>query len=129
MISRIWIALAGLSGAVAVGAEAAARHLLAQDAYRLDLAATGGRYGLVHAAALLGVAALAEFAPAAAGRRWLAVSGWSFSAGLVLFSGSLYLLAGGAPMALARLTPVGGLAFIAGWVALAVAALQPRPTR
>jgi uncharacterized membrane protein YgdD (TMEM256/DUF423 family) len=125
-VHRIWLALAGISGAVAVGAEAAARHLLAQNAYRLDLAATGGRYGLVHALALGLVAVLAASgAIGGAGRRWLLLSGWCFAAGLVLFCGSLYLLAGGAPAALARLTPVGGLAFIAGWLALAIAALQP----
>lgn len=126
-VARIWIAVAGISGAVAVGAEAAARHLLAQNAYRLDLAATGGRYGLTHAGALAVVAALAGGWGGGVGRRWLAVSGWCFTAGLVLFCGSLYLLAGGAPAFVARLTPVGGLAFIAGWVALAIAALQPRP--
>jgi uncharacterized membrane protein YgdD (TMEM256/DUF423 family) len=129
VIERIWIAIAGLSGAIAVGAEAAARHLLAQQPYRLDLAATGGRYGLVHAVALLVAAALSMNAPVGSGRSWLAVSGWCFTAGLVLFCGSLYLLALGAPPVLARATPVGGLAFIAGWLALVFAALAPRPAR
>lgn len=125
MVERIWIVIAGLSGAVAVGAEAAARHLLAGQAYRLDLASTGGRYGLVHAAALLAVAALGRRALPGRAGAWVAVSGWSFTAGLVLFCGSLYLLALDAPLLVARATPVGGLAFIAGWAALVVAALQP----
>lgn len=122
---RLWLAVAGLSGAVAVGVEAAAHHRLAQDAYRLGLADTGGRYGLAHAAALTALALLAA-GWSGGGRRWLAVSGWCFTAGLVLFCGSLYLLAAGAPSFVARATPVGGLAFIAGWVALAIAALQRR---
>jgi uncharacterized membrane protein YgdD (TMEM256/DUF423 family) len=124
MVERLWIAVAGLSGALAVGAEAAARHLLVGQAHRLDLASTGGRYGLVHAAALLGLAALGRRALPRAAGPWVAVSGWSFTAGLVLFCGSLYLLALGAPLLVAYATPVGGLAFIAGWAALAVAALQ-----
>lgn len=126
LIERIWLALAGLSGAAAVGADAAARHLLAGDAYRLDLAATGARYGLIHALALLGVALLAGRAQRGAPRRWLALAAWCFTGGLLLFPGSLYLLAAGAPAALARLAPIGGSLFIAGWAALAIAALAPR---
>ena len=128
-MERLWLALAGLSGAAAIGAEAAARHLLSQDAYRLGLAATGGRYGLVHGVALLAVATLSLNWQQGAARLWLAVAGWCFSAGLILFCGSLYALALGAPPEVARLTPIGGIAFIAGWVALAVAALQPRAAR
>jgi uncharacterized membrane protein YgdD (TMEM256/DUF423 family) len=129
---RIWLALAGLSGMAAVGGDAAARHVLAGDPYRLDLVATGARYGLAHALALLGLAALAAMgrpAPAGPARLWLAVSGWCFAAGLVLFPGSLYLLAAGAPPLVARATPAGGIAFIAGWAALLLAALSPRPAR
>lgn len=118
MSERFWIFLAGISGALAVGAEAASRHLLQGDPRRLDFAATGGRYALLHALALLAVALLARRGGA---RRWLALAGWCFSAGLVLFSGSLYALALGAPMAVAAATPVGGSAFIAGWLALAAA--------
>ncbi len=127
MRERLWLALAGLSGAAAVAAEAASRHLLAGDPYRLELAATGGRYGLIHAVALLAVAMLAGAARPGAARRWLAVSGWCFAAALLLFPGSLYLLAAGAPPAVARLTPIGGTLFIAGWLALAAAALQRKP--
>jgi uncharacterized membrane protein YgdD (TMEM256/DUF423 family) len=128
VIERIWIAIAGLSGALAVGVEAVVRHHLAEQPDRLVLAGIGGRYGLAHAVALLVAAALAANGSLGSGR-WLAVSGWCFTAGLVLFCGSLYLLALGAPQFLAWATPVGGLAFIAGWLALAVAALAPRPAR
>lgn len=125
MIERIWIAAAGLSGAAAVSADAAARHLLANAPYRLDLVATAARYGLFHAAALLAVAALARRVPPAGGRLWLLIGGWCFLAGMVLFCGSLYLLAAGLGPDIARLTPIGGVLLIAGWVALLVAALSP----
>lgn len=130
---RIWVAMAGLSGTAAVGADAAARHLLAGEAYRLDLVATAARYGLVHAVALVAIAALAR--PAAPGerrsgaRRWFAISGWCFVGGIVLFCGSLYALAAGAPSAMARTAPLGGVLFIAGWAALLVGAIMPRPAR
>jgi len=127
MMPRLFLALAGLSGAAGVAAEAAARHLLAADPHRFELAATGGRYGLVHALALLVVTALAGGAPPGPARRWLAASGWCFAAALLLFPGSLYLLAAGAPPAIAWLTPFGGILFLAGWLALAVAGLRRRP--
>ena len=126
MIERIWLALAGLSGAAAVAADAVSRHLAAADAYRLDLAATGARYGLIHAAALLGVAVLAAQGQPGMRRRWLGLCGWCLAGGLLLFPGGLYLLAMGAPAALVRLVPVGGVLFIAGWAALLVAAVVPR---
>jgi uncharacterized membrane protein YgdD (TMEM256/DUF423 family) len=126
MIERIWLALAGLSGAAAVAADAASRHLAAADAVRLDLAATGARYGLIHAAALLGVAVLAAQGQPGVRRRWLGLCGWCLAGGLLLFPGGLYLLAMGAPAALLWLVPVGGVLFMAGWAALLVAAAVPR---
>jgi uncharacterized membrane protein YgdD (TMEM256/DUF423 family) len=126
MIERIWLALAGASGAAAVAADAAARHLAAGDTYRLHLAATGARYGLIHAAALLGAAVLAAQERQWLPRRWLGLCGWCLAGGLLLFPGGLYPVAIGAPAALARLVPAGGVLFIAGWAALFVAALVPR---
>jgi uncharacterized membrane protein YgdD (TMEM256/DUF423 family) len=129
MIERIWLALAGASGAAAVAADAAARHLAAGDTYRLHLAATGARYGLIHAAALLGAAVLAAQERQGLARRWLGLCGWCLAGGLLLFPGGLYLLAIGAPAGLAPLVPAGGVLFIAGWAALFVAALVPRPAK
>ena len=127
MIERLWIAFAALSGAAAVAADAAARHLLGGDASRPDLAAIGARYGLIHAMSLLGVAILSSGAKGRWRRRWLGVAGWCFAGGLLLFPGSLYALAGGAPAAMARLAPWGGTLFIVGWLALLAAALLPEP--
>ena len=57
---------------------------------------------------------------------WIRSAGWLFAAGIVLFSGSLYALALGAPRALGAVTPLGGLAFILGWLALAVGVIYAR---
>jgi uncharacterized membrane protein YgdD (TMEM256/DUF423 family) len=130
VMQRFWLAIAGLSGALAVAADAAARHLLAGDAYRLEVAATAARYGLLHAVAL---AAHLERAGAdrggGAARLFLTLAGWCFVAGVLFFCGSLYALAVGAPPQVARATPVGGTLFIAGWAALLLAALSPRRAR
>jgi uncharacterized membrane protein YgdD (TMEM256/DUF423 family) len=125
MIERVWLALAGLSGAAAVAADAVSRHLAAADADSLDLAATGARQGLIHAAALLGGGG-ARPPRATRHAAALGLRGWCLAGGLLLFPGGLYLLAMGAPSALVRLVPVGGVLFIAGWAALLVAAVVPR---
>ena len=57
---------------------------------------------------------------------WLKAAGWLLLAGIALFSGSLYALALGAPRALSVVTPVGGLAFILGWLAFALAVIYAR---
>jgi uncharacterized membrane protein YgdD (TMEM256/DUF423 family) len=121
MIERLWLAIAALSGAIAVAADAAARHVLAGDGYRADLALTAARYGLLHALALAAVVALSGWRGF-----WRSAAGWCFSAGLILFPGSLYALAAGGPPPVAHLTPIGGTLFILGWLALLLAALRPR---
>ena len=118
--SRIFVAIAGVAGAMSVAVDAAAADLLAADAYRLGLAETASRYGLIHAAALLALAFLVERGG------WLRAAGWCFVAGLMLFCGSLALLSAGAPPIVARAAPWGGTAFIAGWLAVLVAALRPQ---
>ena len=80
---------------------------------------TGVRYQMYHALALLGTAVLMERAPS----RLLAASGWLFITGMVLFSGSLYALALTGMTILGAITPLGGLAFLAGWACLAFAAI------
>lgn len=119
--SRLFLAIAGAAGAVSVAVDAAATHLLAGDAYRLGLAETASRYGLIHAAALLALVFLIE-----RGGCWLYAAGWCFVIGLVLFCGSLDLLAAGGPRFIAHAAPWGGTAFILGWLAVLVAALRPK---
>jgi uncharacterized membrane protein YgdD (TMEM256/DUF423 family) len=57
---------------------------------------------------------------------WLKGAGWLLLAGIVLFSGSLYALALGAPRGLGMITPLGGLAFILGWIAFALGVIYAR---
>ena len=81
------------------------------DAAALQVWHTAVDYQFWHALALLGLAA----APPS---RWRAAGSIAFGTGIVLFCGSLYALALGAPRWIGAITPVGGLAFIAGWVCL-----------
>lgn len=81
---------------------------------------TGVRYHLYHALGLIVVAWAWIRWPNA----WTDAAGWFFVFGIIFFSGSLYLLALTGARWLGAVTPLGGLAFIAGWVMLAVAALR-----
>ena len=83
---------------------------------------TAARYQLLHTMALLGVAAwLRAGAGAGAVRMISAVRCWC--AGMVLFSGSLYIYAVGGPHFMVFLTPIGGVTLIAGWLMVIAAAL------
>ncbi|HKT79570.1 MAG TPA: DUF423 domain-containing protein [Vicinamibacterales bacterium] len=111
-------ALAGLTG-VAFGAFGAHFLKARLTAEMLAVFETGVRYQLYHAAALVGAAALS-------GRisdRSLTLAGWLFGVGIVLFSGSLYALALTGIGVLGAITPLGGVAFIAGWLCLLLAAI------
>jgi uncharacterized membrane protein YgdD (TMEM256/DUF423 family) len=79
---------------------------------------TGVRYQLYHTLALMVTAMLM----ARLGGWLFTVAAWCFTAGIVLFSGSLYALAIGGVTVLGAVTPIGGLAFLAGWACLALAA-------
>lgn len=78
---------------------------------------TAVQYHLWHALGVLAVGLAALQLDAAS----LRIAGALFLAGIALFSGSLYALALGAPRAIGAITPLGGLAFIGGWLALALA--------
>jgi len=82
---------------------------------------TAVQYHFWHALALLGVALASTHLPDSL---WLRSAGWLFVAGLLLFCGSLYVLAFGAPRQTGLLTPLGGLCFILAWLAFAGAALR-----
>ncbi|HET8586014.1 MAG TPA: DUF423 domain-containing protein [Casimicrobiaceae bacterium] len=84
---------------------------------------TGVTYHAWHALALVLLGLLMLHAADSAALRYAA---WLFVAGIVLFGGSLYLLALGAPPWLGAITPLGGIAFIAGWIAFAVGAWTMR---
>jgi uncharacterized membrane protein YgdD (TMEM256/DUF423 family) len=119
---RHWLFVAAILGALAVLCGAFAAHGLEArlDAQAREIFETGARYQMYHALAM-GLAALAMRGEAVTRARLAAIF---FLAGILLFSGSLYLLALTGSGALGLVTPIGGLAFIAGWVALALAALK-----
>lgn len=115
------IAAGAISGAVAVMAGAFGAHALEHQlpADRFDAWDTAARYQLVHAAAIVALGAWRTRTP-----RAVHAAAWAFLAGSVLFPGSLYALALGAGPIAGMITPIGGLAFIAGWMLTARAALR-----
>jgi uncharacterized membrane protein YgdD (TMEM256/DUF423 family) len=118
-----WLVAAGLNGLMAVAMGAFAAHGLGGmlDPAALALVETASRYQLAHALALIAVALLLK--PPTRQRRLVHAIGWLFLAGIVLFAGSLYLLALTGMRAFVWVTPFGGLALIAGWAALVVLGL------
>ena len=121
---RIVVSLAALFGFTGVALGAFAAHgLKAQlSGDYLAVFQTGVHYQMLHALALLGVALLAERLPG----RLLKVAAGLFVAGILLFSGSLYLLTLSGIAKLGMITPLGGLCFLAGWLCLGLAAWRAR---
>jgi uncharacterized membrane protein YgdD (TMEM256/DUF423 family) len=113
--SRLLLTLVGLSGLLAVSAGAFGAHGVSDPTAKSWLE-TGGHYQLVHAAA-----AMAAWLYARQGLHLAKLSAWLFLAGAVIFSGTLYLMAFGAPRWLGAVTPIGGLLLMAGWALLALA--------
>jgi uncharacterized membrane protein YgdD (TMEM256/DUF423 family) len=107
--------------AVALGAFGAHALKMRLSPEMLGVWETGVRYQMYHALALLAVAWAAARWPGASLPR---AAGWLFVAGIALFSGSLYLLATSGSTWLGAVTPLGGLAFLAGWACLAVFGLK-----
>lgn len=105
---RTWMMLAAASSLIGVAAGAFAAHGLAAPAAK-ELMRTGSTYELIHAVACLACVALPvrTRVPTAL-----------FLGGTILFSGSLYAIALGAPQWLGAVTPAGGLLFLVGWAAL-----------
>lgn len=83
---------------------------------------TGVQYHFYHALGLILVGILAASLPAAG---WIRAAGWLMLAGIVIFSGSLYVMALTGQRWLGMITPIGGVAFIFAWAALAVAVVKP----
>ncbi len=115
---RLWISAAAANGFLAVALGAYAAHGLGgrAEAELVGWVEVGADYGLAHALALLGVGLLAG--RTARPRLTLRLAGWDFLAGTVLFSGVLYVMGVTSLRALGPIVPVGGLLYLAGWVAL-----------
>jgi uncharacterized membrane protein YgdD (TMEM256/DUF423 family) len=119
-LDRVFATLGAVSAFLAVAAGAFGAHAL-RVRLSPDLLAvfeTGARYQMYHALGLLAVAWMLTRWPGP----WPARAGWLFVVGTVLFSGSLYALALSGIRWLGAVTPLGGLAFLAGWLCLALAA-------
>lgn len=106
---RIVAVLAALSGALAVAAGAFAAHGASGQA--VEWLKTGAHYQLIHAVVALVAVRMGE-----------RVSPWLFVGGGALFAGTLYAMAFGAPHWFGAITPIGGVALIAGWLCLALTA-------
>lgn len=104
---------------LAVAAGAFGAHALKPrlSAEMFDIFEVGARYQMYHALALLAVGLAWQRAPVP----WLQYGGYSFIAGVFIFSGSLYLLALTGVRWWGAVTPIGGTAFLIGWVCLVIA--------
>ncbi len=121
-MDRTFIIVGSLVMFVAVALGAFGAHALGDTfADNLDLKSryeTAVRYQMIHGLAIFNVAWLVS--------RWdgnlLSTAGWLFLAGIIFFSGSLYIMSITDQRWLGAITPIGGLAFLAGWLLIAIAA-------
>lgn len=114
--------LGSLSGMLAVVTGAFGAHALADkvDARMLEIWQTAAHYQIVHALALFAAAWLVSQTQSTAA----ITAGWCFTAGILVFSGSLYLMVFTGARWLGAITPIGGTAMIVGWFCCMLAALK-----
>ncbi|MFV9655358.1 DUF423 domain-containing protein [Pseudomonas sp. NY15366] len=119
-MARLWLLLSAFAGFTGVALGAFAAHGLKNRLTPEYLAVfqTGTHYQLIHALALFGVGLLALHMPG----RLVNLAGGAFAVGILLFSGSLYLLTLSGIGKLGMITPFGGVAFLIGWLCLGLAA-------
>ena len=123
-MNHLFLIIAGISGFLSVGLGAFGAHGLKTKLSPEMMAVfqTGVQYHQIHTIALLVVALLLGNSASGAGT----CAGWLFVAGIVIFSGSLYALSITEIRILGAITPIGGLAFLAGWLCLAWMGFQIR---
>ena len=129
MSGNRWLVVAAVSGFLTVAIGAFAAHGLKERMHvpedRLAIFDTGVRYQMFHTLALALAALLLE----RRGDRLARFAASAFLIGIVVFSGSLYLLALTGVRRWGAVTPFGGLSFLVGWASLAVVAFRDRPPR
>ncbi len=125
-MDRLFFVLGSASAGIAVALGAFGAHALKArlSPEMLAVYETGVRYQMFHALALLAVAWAAARWPASAA---ITASGWLFVAGTLLFSGSLVALSLSGVRGLGAVTPIGGLAWLLGWAALAWGVARAAP--
>jgi len=127
-MQRRWLFLGAVLGGLSVALGAFGAHGL-RGLVTADLLAnfeTAARYQMYHALALLAVAIVGGDARRA---RPANVAGWLFVVGVIIFSGSLYVMTFTGLRWLGAITPIGGAAMIAGWAALGVSAIRGESSR
>ena len=114
-----WFSIGALAAGIGVALGAFGAHGLKSrvEPELLVVFETGARYQMYHALGLLAVGWAASRAPASMA---VSVAGWLFICGIVIFSGSLYTMTFTGMRWLGAITPLGGLCFMSGWVALAI---------
>lgn len=122
-MTKFFLSTGSIAMALAVMLGAFGAHALRErlTPEMLDIYQTGVQYHFYHALGLLIIGILAHFLPQTG---WLKWSGWLMIAGVLIFSGSLYILSTTGIRWLGAITPIGGTAFIAGWILLAVAVIK-----
>ncbi len=112
-MSKLFLLTGSVTGLLAVAIGAFGAHALRDgfDAYAQGIYETAVHYQMFHTAAVLFVGVLLLWRP----ELRLAPAGWAFLVGILLFSGSLYVLAVTGTRAWGAITPFGGLAFLLGW--------------
>jgi uncharacterized membrane protein YgdD (TMEM256/DUF423 family) len=122
-VAKTFLTIAAICGmfAVLIGAFGAhgLKHRLSVEL--MGVYQTAVQYHFYHSLALLAVGLLLLQYPDALALQW---SGWLMFAGVIIFSGSLYVMALTGIKWLGAITPIGGLAFVAGWLALAIGVYQ-----
>jgi len=121
---HVFIVIGSLFGFLGVVLGAFGAHALRDKltTERMAVFQTGVQYQMYHALALVGIGVLGIATPHPTST--LTLAGWLFTAGTVLFSGSLYALCGSGIRKLGAITPLGGVAFLLGWLLLFLTALH-----
>jgi uncharacterized membrane protein YgdD (TMEM256/DUF423 family) len=127
MNGRIWLALGSLLAGIAVALGAVGTHLLRESLHAeesvLQTYDVAVRYQMAHALALILAGLLVERRQS----RWIAVAAAAFLAGIVLFSGGLYLWLATDLKPFVAVVPIGGFAWIIGWLLLAIGVWTAKP--
>lgn len=122
-MQKVFLMIGSIAMALAVALGAFGAHGLKKILTKemLDIFETGVRYHFYHAIGLLVVGLITHYLPDSALLKW---SGWLMASGILIFSGSLYILAMTGIRWLGAITPIGGLCFIASWILLTIALWQ-----
>jgi uncharacterized membrane protein YgdD (TMEM256/DUF423 family) len=117
MLAKQWVMNGAISGFFGVALGAFGAHALKNSLseYALSVYQTAVQYQLIHALALVALGIWASLNPSAETQ----LAGWAFTFGILIFSGSLYILAVTNLKFLGAITPIGGVLFLLGWITFA----------